>query len=285
MKTIRSIIQPLVVGACITFFGHAFPGFATTNMVLVGNGGLTFSPTNITINVNDTIIWNWKGNTHNVTSESHPASWTPPPTSSMPFFFTNTFNSTGTFPYECTVHVSQGMTGEVFVAAVDLPPMVSITNPPDGVTFSAPASITLAAMASDSDGSVTNVQFFQGATLLGNDATTPYSISVNNLSAADYTFSAVATDNGGLKATNTVTIHVVTPVSIVVSAPAILSPSDFQFSYTANAGLNYVVQRSTNLIDWTDISTNRAAGSSGLFTDPDATGNPGFYRVGLLPNP
>jgi chitinase len=140
-------------------------------------------------------------------------------------------------------------------------------------------------MASDSDGSVTNVQFLEGATSLGNDTTIPYSVSVNSLAAADYTFSAVATDNGGLSATNSITIHVVTPVPIVISAPVFSPPSDFHFNYTANTGLSYSVQQSSDLINWTTINTNLAAGSSVLFDDSSATGNPGFYRVGLLPNP
>lgn len=49
-------------------------------------------------------------------------------------------------------------------------------------------------------------------------------------------------------------------------------------------GLSYVIQQSSDLINWTTISTNVAAGSSVLFDDSSAIGNPGFYRVGLLPN-
>ena len=118
-------------------------------------------------------------------------------------------------------------------------------------------------------------------------ATSPYATPVNNLAAADYTFSAVASDNAGLTATNAVTIHVVTPVSIVLSAPHFSLPSDFQFSYTANPGLTYIIQRSSNLSSgtWTTITTNVAGGNPVLFDDTAASGNPGFYRVGLLPNP
>ena len=179
------------------------------------------------------------------------------------------------------------MTGLISVAAVDLPPTVSITNPVNNATFSAPASFTVAATASDSDGTVTNVQFFQGATSLGNFATSPYSVPVNNLAAADYAFSAVATDNGGLTATNAVTVHVVTPVPIVLSAPHFLSPTDFRFDYTVNPGLSYIIQRASDLGSgiWTTLSTNLATGSPMLFDDTALSGSPAFYRVGLLPNP
>ncbi len=173
------------------------------------------------------------------------------------------------------------------VAAASLPPTVVITNPANNTILSAPASFTLAATASSSSGTVTNVQFFQGATSLGNVTTNPYSVPVSSLAAADYTFSAVASDNAGLTATNTVTIHVVTPVTIDLSAPQFLPPGDFRFDYTANPGLTYIVQRSSSLSSgiWTTLSTNVAGGSPVLFDDPTASGNPGYYRVGLLPNP
>ena len=74
---------------------------------------------------------------------------------------------------------------------------------------------------------------------------------------------------------------------MLISTPQYLPPFDFKFSYTANAGLSYIVQRSTNLAspDWTILGTNTAGSSSVTFTDLDATVSPGFYRVGRLPNP
>jgi len=151
--------------------------------------------------------------------------------------------------------------------------------------FAAPASFTLTAMASDSDGSVTNVEFLQGASVLGNILSPPYSVSVGNLTAGTYAFSAVATDNGGSKATNTLSITVVTPGPINLSAPQWLAPASFQFSYSATLGLSYVVQRSLDLTHWAPLSTNTATASSVVFTDQNASGNLWFYRVGLLPNP
>jgi len=78
---------------------------------------------------------------------------------------------------------------------------ITITNPFAGAVFTAPASFLLEASASDPDGSVTNVQFFRDATSLGSDTSSPYSVSVSGLVAGDYTLSAVASDNRGLRAT------------------------------------------------------------------------------------
>jgi len=100
-------------------------------------------------------------------------------------------------------------------------PVVTITSPPDGIVLTAPANFTLAATASD--GTVSQVEFFQGTTSLGVDATSPYSVAVNNLAAGSYTFSAVATDNLGTRASNS--------VSVVVNAlpmASITSPTNGQ---------------------------------------------------------
>jgi plastocyanin len=81
------------------------------------------------------------------------------------------------------------------------------------------------------------------------------------------------------------TISVVTPAPIRLSDAQQLSPTLFQFSYSAIMGLRYLVQRSTDLTHWTDLSTNTAAASSIIFQDRDTSQSPAFYRVGLLQNP
>jgi len=197
--------------------------------------------------------------------------------------FVSTFTTAGSFPYHCTVHPF--MTAAVTVQVANVPPTVAITNPPDGSVLSFPATFFIEARASDTDGSVTNVLFLQGTTSLGNVRNSPYSVTVHNLEAGDYTFSAVASDNGGAKATNAIAIHVVTPAPITLSDAQRLSPTSFQFSYSASAGLSYVVQRSEDLVHWSALTTNEARSGSEIFLDQSAIGNPGIYRVGLLPNP
>ena len=58
--------------------------------------------------------------------------------------------------------------------ATNPPPSVSLTNPANGAVFTSPANILLEATASDSNGTVTNVAFYAGATKLADDATEPY---------------------------------------------------------------------------------------------------------------
>jgi plastocyanin len=285
MNAIRHLFKVVLVGASLVVFGTSFSSQAATANVLVGSGGLIFTPAVTNIHVGDQVLWTWGGNNHNVTSLT--SAWTASPTQGTGTTFANTFNAAGTFPYECTIHALSHMTGAVVVATANLPPTVSITNPASGAVFAAPANVTIQASASDSDGTVTNVHFLIGSTNLGNVTVAPYSIVVNSLAAGSYTLSAVASDNGSATATNQVTISVVTPVSVLLSAPLPAPPTEFSFSYTANAGLSYIVQRSTNLVstDWTTLITNTAGSGSINFTDLNATVNPAFYRVGRLPNP
>src|SRR5262245_34770166 len=82
------------------------------------------------------------------------------------------------------------------------PPSVSLTAPAAGASFTAGANITISANAADSDGTVTQVQFRQGAASLGADTTAPYSVTRRHVPAGSYTLTAVATDNSGASTTS-----------------------------------------------------------------------------------
>ena len=59
------------------------------------------------------------------------------------------------------------------------------------------------ATASDSDGSVAKVDFYQGATLLGTDTTAPYTFVWANVAAGSYSLTAKATDDDNATTTST----------------------------------------------------------------------------------
>ena len=83
------------------------------------------------------------------------------------------------------------------------PPIVSLTSPAASSTFTAPATITFAATASDSDGTVTRVDFYRGSTLIGSDTSSPYSYNWTNVATGSYQLSAVARDDDGATRTST----------------------------------------------------------------------------------
>jgi plastocyanin len=285
MNVMRNLFKVALLSAGVAVFGGSLSGAAATANVLVGSGGLVFTPATTNIAVNDQVIWTWAGNNHSTTSDTN-GLWDSLVNNS-PHSFTNTFTSAGTFPYHCTIHVSFGMKGTILVASPNVPPTVSITNPASGTVFAAPANVTIQASVSDTNGMVTNVQFLVGANVVTNKTTAPFFGVTNNLAAGSYTLFAIASDNNGATATNQVTISVVAPVSVLLSAPQPVPPGKFRFTYTANAGLSYIVQSSSNLLspNWTTLVTNTAGSGSINFTDLNASFNPGFYRVGRLPNP
>jgi GH18 family chitinase/chitodextrinase len=120
---------------------------------------------------------------------------------------------------------------EVFASGTTTPantaPTVSLTAPAAGATYAAPATINITANAADADGTVSKVDFYNGATLLGTDTSSPYSYSWTGVAAGTYAVSAKATDNTGAVSTSaTVSVTVGgtppanTPPTVSLTSPA-----------------------------------------------------------------
>jgi hypothetical protein len=170
-----------------------------------------------------------------------------------------------------------------------VPPTVSITSPSPGSVLAAAANVALKATATVAGGTVTNVQYFASGGSLGRATVAPFSVTASNLAAGSYSITAVATASGISATSGAVNITVVTPVPVSLSQLAI-SNGLFSFSYSANAGLRYVVERASNVtganfLDWAPRSTNVAGSSLVGFSESAATEGSRVYRVGLLPNP
>lgn len=78
-------------------------------------------------------------------------------------------------------------------------PSVSLTSPAEGDELSE-TSVTLTASASDSEGSIARVDFYLGTTLVGSATSSPYSVTVSDLSeGGTYSAVAIAVDNEGIE--------------------------------------------------------------------------------------
>jgi Carbohydrate binding module (family 35)/Bacterial Ig domain/Cellulase (glycosyl hydrolase family 5) len=82
-------------------------------------------------------------------------------------------------------------------------PTVSITWPVDNIKIRENVDLTIYADANDLDGTITKVEFFEGTNKLGEDTTSPYELTWNNINAGAYGLTAKATDNDDLAATST----------------------------------------------------------------------------------
>jgi len=78
------------------------------------------------------------------------------------------------------------------------PPTVSLSVPSG--PFNAPATVPLTATASDPDGYIEKVEFYRNGLLVFTDTTEPYTYTLENLPAGNYTVQAKAYDNDGLTA-------------------------------------------------------------------------------------
>lgn len=101
-------------------------------------------------------------------------------------------------------------------------PVASITSPTNGTNFPTPQQITITANASDADGTVQKVDFFQNNIFIGSDATAPYSINWTIPATGNYTLYAVATDDLGATGNS--------------NAVNITSGTNFSFSKRINNG-------------------------------------------------
>ncbi|MFD2035791.1 Ig-like domain-containing protein [Belliella marina] len=94
-------------------------------------------------------------------------------------------------------------------------PEIKITSPSDNSIFTVGEDITLEAEASDSDGYVAMVEFFNGSQLIGKTNKHPYKIDWNNLQEGSYNILARATDNqGGITTSLPIKINVIKDESL-----------------------------------------------------------------------
>lgn len=98
-------------------------------------------------------------------------------------------------------------------------PAVSITSPANNSSFTAGANITISANASDTDGSISKVEFYRGSTKIGEDLNSPYSVSWSNIAAGSYTLTAKAYDNSGASTTSSGVNIAVTQNTVVSQSP------------------------------------------------------------------
>ncbi|MDB5257384.1 MAG: peptidase domain protein [Chitinophagaceae bacterium] len=163
-----------------------------------------------------------------------------------PYSFTWTSVAAGSYTLHAIAtdnlgSVSTAASVAVTVTNVNQAPVVTITSPANNAAFVAPASITINATATD-DGSIAKVDFYNGATLLGSDATSPYSFTWTNVAAGNYTIHAVATDNLGLTGTTASVALTVTntnqPPVVAITSPAnhstFTAPASISITATAS---------------------------------------------------
>jgi gliding motility-associated-like protein len=87
-------------------------------------------------------------------------------------------------------------------------PVVKITKPANNSVFTEGQPISIEATATDSDGEIAKVEFFNGNVRLGEDTSAPYTLEWANALPGKYTVTAKATDNKGATASASINVQV-----------------------------------------------------------------------------
>ncbi len=119
---------------------------------------------------------------------------------SSPYSFSWCSVPTGAYNLTAKATDNLGATGVSTLVVVtmgsgNINPTINITSPVNSTNFTSPALIIMNATASDTNGSITKVDFYNGSTLLGTDTSTPFSFIWPNVTAGTYSLTAKATDN------------------------------------------------------------------------------------------
>jgi hypothetical protein len=176
--------------------------------------------------------------------------------SSSPFSFTWSSVAAGTYSLTAVATDNTGATTSsqpvsvTVAAAVNKPPTVSISSPTTGVSYTAPANVTINATAADTDGTIARVDFYAGSQLLGSDASSPFSLTWGAV-VGTFSLTAIATDNSGATATSQ-------PVSVTVFAATIptalvfVAPVDYATNVTS---CTVELRRSTDSVSAAPLAT------------------------------
>lgn len=123
---------------------------------------------------------------------------------SYAFAYDDVFNQSSTLHSPTPAHVTVVIGG-----FGNQPPTISITSPANDTAYVEGADITITAIATDSNGSIAKVAFFNGISLLGTAGTGPdYTYTWKGVAPGSYTIRAVATDSNGVISEDSVVISV-----------------------------------------------------------------------------
>lgn len=138
---------------------------------------------------------------------------------------------------------SAGLSLRIGEEAPNEAPSVSISSPTTGASFTDGETVTISVTASDSDGSVSTVEFFVDGVSIGSDSSSPYSVSWT-IGEGTFSLTAVATDDETAQTTST-------SVSVTGEAPlgvseTLISYDDFESGWGSFVDGGKDAYRSTN---------------------------------------
>ncbi|MDB6055144.1 MAG: glycoside hydrolase family protein [Verrucomicrobiales bacterium] len=255
-------------------------GCRAANWTVYMTGADRFSPATLTITAGDSVTWINIDDFDSHDATANDGSWTSGELD-LEESATVTFPTAGTFGYLDLLWGVVGMKGTITVKALVLvPPTISLTAPVSGSVFHTKSVFTLQASPMTTGTTVSKVEFYSGANLLGTATAIPWSIVVSNFTAKVYSLTAKVTDSQNQIVTSgSVAITVVTPIALNLSVTRTTGLSTLKL--TTTSGLTYVLEKCDVLSGtWTGLSTN-VANASSLSIGRNTSGASEFYRAYL----
>ena len=173
---------------------------------------------------------------------------------------------------------AKALYGLAATAPVNTSPVVTITSPANGATFSLGSSINLSATATDQqDGNLSSrIQWFDNGASIGSGNVLSRLLSL----AGVHTYTAKVTDNGGLQASS--------QVSITITALASPSPTEGTLTVLKKTNSTYTILR--GILTWSGIQGTsveiyrngtklRLTSNDGSFTDEYPVPGANAYKV------
>lgn len=140
------------------------------------------------------------------------------------------------------------------------PPVVTITTPADGTHFAAGASVSIAATATDPDGSVASVYFLADDALLSTQTTAPFAYTWTGAATGTHAIYVGALDDVGAVGWKSVTIHVgCTAAFSPISASVVSEFVSGAFDMTLAAGCQWAATSDSN---WLTVTPAMGAGAA-----------------------
>ena len=127
-------------------------------------------------------------------------------------------------------------------------PTVGITAPETQDSFEAGDNITIRANASDIDGTITKVEFYEGDNKLGEDLTSPYSFIWRNVPGGEFELTAVAVDDKeGVTTSEIVSVQISGSLETPLSSVLLKNnkPSVYPNPFTNKINIEYLADPGT----------------------------------------
>jgi hypothetical protein len=206
-----------------------------------------------------------------------------PPVASLDLYYTDPVSNlchSATFPVTDGSFAATVPANSVF-ALVGFDPAklavsVVITNPADGASYSAPATIPIMASATTTTGALSQVEFFCGTTNLGEALEEPYSLTWSNVPPGIYLLTASATNSiGNFGVSPGIEVTVVGPpaqISIVPSSFKAVPYGTQQLTASVADEFGTVIEPAPP-ITWS-ASDGGVIDANGLFTAGGSIGGP-----------